>query len=391
MGQAKRKQEPVSAPFQLDGWLFGSAVALACVGLIMVTSASMAVAEQYGLGQFHFAIRHLVALCIGCALGVFVCNISLAYLERTSALLMLLIFPLLMLVFVPGLGVTVNGSTRWVRAGIMNFQVVEAAKLMLAVYLASYLVRHGTKLRESFFGVLKPCIVAVLITFLLLAQPDYGGSVLVLTLTGAMIWIGGARFRDLFAMFVAVLPFMVWAAVSENYRLRRLRSFLDPWADPFNDGFQLTQALIAIGRGEWFGVGLGGSVQKLFYLPEAHNDFIFAVISEELGFVGVVGVIGLFALIVGRGLHIAMAALQRGQLFNGYLAYGLSTLLGIQAAVSIGVNFGLLPTKGLTLPLISSGGSSVMMTCVTIAVLLRVASEVRAADAVPGTAAGARA
>ena len=219
--------------------------------------------------------------------------------------------------------------------------------------------------------------LAAAIAILLLAQPDFGGATLILATTVAMIWIGGGRWRDMFSMTIAGLPLMIWAALSESYRLRRLKSFLDPWADPYDGGFQLTQALIAIGRGEWLGVGLGGSVQKLFYLSEAHTDFILAVLAEELGLAGIVLLMALLGLLVGRGLLLAMRALENRQYFAGYLAYGLSVAIAMQATISIGVNLGVLPTKGLTLPLISSGGSSAMMMCVTIGLLLRVAHEVK--------------
>ena len=218
---------------------------------------------------------------------------------------------------------------------------------------------------------------------LLLAQPDFGSATLLLAVTLGMVWLGGARLRNLGLLAAMAMPALAWAALFEDYRLKRLKSFLDPWADPFNDGFQLTQALIAIGRGEWFGVGLGASVQKLFYLPEAHTDFILAVIAEELGFAGIVLVLGLFAWLVGSGFRIGLRAMERGQRFAGYCAFGISLMMAFQALVSIGVNLGVLPTKGLTLPLISSGGSSVMMTCVAIGLLARVSYEVRAPKALP--------
>ncbi len=376
MSQAKRQQSTRSEPLIIDGWLGWSAVSLAALGLVMIASASLAIAENAGMHPLYYAFKHTVALTLGCLLGLVCLKIPLRNLEKASPLLMLLIFPLLMAVFVPGLGVTVNGATRWIRTGLLNFQVVEAAKIMLAIYLAGYAVRHAEAIRSGFLGSFKPLAVACLIAVVLLAQPDFGGAVLVLGMTGAVIWQAGSRLRDLAALALLTLPPAIWLAFSEGYRVSRLKSFMDPWADPFNNGFQLTQALIAVGRGEWLGVGLGGSVQKLFYLPEAHTDFILAVLAEELGLLGLVGVMLLFGILVGRGLVIAMAALHQGQYFAGYLAYGLSFLLGLQAIVNMGVNLGVLPTKGLTLPLISSGGSSAMMSCVVIALLLRVAHEV---------------
>ena len=382
MGQAKIKREKTqglfgtSEPLRLDLPLMAAALALAGLGLIMISSASIAIAEKQGLNSFHYVIKHVIALGLGTSLALVATRIPLDNLAKASPLFMLLVFPLLMLVFLPGLGVTVNGATRWIRTGLLNFQVVEAAKIMLIIYLAGYLVRHNEALTTSFKGCLKPCLLVAVVALLLLAQPDFGSAVLILAVTGAMIWIGGARLRDLLIFALVALPALVWLATSESYRLKRLVSFMDPWADPYAGGFQLTQALIAIGRGEWTGVGLGGSVQKLFYLPEAHTDFILAVLAEELGLMGVALVLGLFALLVGRGLFLAARALQLGQSFAGYLAYGLAVLIGMQAAISVGVNFGVLPTKGLTLPLVSSGGSSTMMVCLMLGLLVRVGHEV---------------
>jgi len=386
MRQAKIKQPKTQGlfgagePLQLDLPLLGGALALAGLGLVMISSASIAIAEKEGVGSFYYVIKHVVALGLGTSLALLAMRVPLDNLAKASPLFMLLVFPLLMLVFVPGLGVTVNGATRWIRTGLLNFQVVEAAKIMLIIYLAGYLVRHHQAVTTSFKGCLKPCLLVGVVALLLLAQPDFGSAVLVLAVTGAMIWIGGARLRDLLVFALVTLPALAWLATSESYRLKRLVSFMDPWADPYAGGFQLTQALIAIGRGEWTGVGLGGSVQKLFYLPEAHTDFILAVLAEELGLMGVALVLGLFALLVGRGLLIAARALQLGQTFAGYLAYGLSVLIGMQAAISVGVNFGVLPTKGLTLPLVSSGGSSTMMVCLMLGLLLRVAHEVNVTE-----------
>jgi cell division protein FtsW len=264
--------------------------------------------------------------------------------------------------------------------GISNFQSVEAVKLFFIIYLASYLVRHQEAVQTKLFGVIKPIGVAGVLIVLLLAQPDFGSSALIIAVTVGMIWLGGARMRNLVYLSIPLLPVIAWVATTSDYRVKRLTSFLNPWADPFKDGFQLTQALIAIGRGEWFGVGLGGSVQKLHYLPEANTDFILAVIGEEFGFVGIVLVLSLFALLVGRALMIGMKAIELRQRFAGYCAFGIALCIGLQALVSVGVNMGVLPTKGLTLPLISSGGSSVMMTCVMVGFLLRISYEVNRAE-----------
>ncbi|MBB5208784.1 putative lipid II flippase FtsW [Chiayiivirga flava] len=359
-----------------DRVLFGTAVALASLGLIMVASSSIAIAEGLEVGPFYFLLRHVVFLCGGVAIAFAIARLELKHVERSSQLLLLLCFLLLVAVFVPVLGVTVNGARRWINLGVSNFQTVEVVKLLLIVWLASYLVRYREQVQTRWWGIIKPLGIAGGLVVLLLAQPDFGSALLICAITGGMIWLGGVRVRNLVAPMLVAAPMMAVAAMSESYRVKRLTSFLDPWADPFNDGFQLTQALIAIGRGEWLGVGLGGSVQKLFYLPEAHTDFIFAVIAEELGFAGILLVIGLFALLVGRACWLGLRAVELGRHFAGYCAFGVALWIGLQALVSIGVNLGVLPTKGLTLPLISSGGSSVLMTCAAIGLLLRVSFEI---------------
>ena len=306
---------------------------------------------------------------------------ELAWFERNAFSLLLFAIILLLLVFVPGLGMRINGARRWIRLGFVGFQSVEAVKLLFIIYIASYLVRHENSVHGKLFGVVKPIGVAVVLVVLLLAQPDFGSAALIIGTSVGMVWLGGARMRNLFYLAVPAMPALAWAAMTQDYRVRRLTSFLNPWEHPFDDGFQLTQALIAIGRGEWFGVGLGASVQKLFYLPEAHTDFILAVIAEELGLAGIVLVLLLFAMLVGRAFMIGLKAVERGQRFAGYCAFGIALCIGMQTLVSIGVNLGVLPTKGLTLPLISSGGSSVLMTCVFVGFLLRISYEVSRAQA----------
>ncbi len=375
--QAKRR-EPVQAQFDIV--LASAALALAAIGVVMVASSSVAIAEGHGVDSFHYLKRHLVFLALGAAAALVMMRVELRHLERHAFVVLLACFALLTMIFVPGIGHTVNGSTRWVRLGVSNFQVVEVVKLFLILYIASYLVRHQAHLQTNFVGMLKPVLLTGVMVGLLLLQPDFGSAVLLLGITIGMIWLGGARLRDLAAPALLLSPMLAWAALSESYRLRRLTSFLDPWADPFRDGFQLTQALIAIGRGEWMGVGLGSSVQKLFYLPEAHTDFILAVLAEEFGLLGVVTVLGLFAVLTGRALQLGLRAHQAGRAYAGFCAFGIALWLGLQALVSIGVNLGVLPTKGLTLPLISSGGSSVLMTCVAVGLLLRVSFEVDRAE-----------
>lgn len=358
-----------------DPWLLCCWGALLTLGIVMVGSASVAVGEALEVGSTHFLRRHLMFVVAGTFLALMLSRVNMTLLETGSQLLLLASFLLLALVWVPGLGHTVNGSTRWLDFGVSRFQAVEAVKLMLIVYLAGYIVRHEAALRESFAGTFKPLFVTALVGLLLLAQPDFGGAFLLLTVATLMVWLGGARTLHLSGIVALAAPLVAAVAMLAPYRLRRLKSFIDPWADPFADGFQLTQALIAVGRGEWFGVGLGGSVQKLFYLPEAHTDFIVAVLAEELGFFGLVFLLGLMGALVGRSLWLGLHALQAGQRFSGYCAYGIGLWFGLQAFICVGVNLGLLPTKGITFPFLSAGGSSILMCCAAVGILLRISHD----------------
>ncbi len=352
------------------------AIAIASIGVVMVGSSSIAVADGQGLGPFYFLIRHVVFLLGGIALATGLMRTELKWLEQRSRFMLILCFLLLLAVFIPGVGRTVNGAKRWVNLGFSNFQTVEAVKPMLIVWLSSYLVRYREEIQCNWGAILKPVGIALTLVALLLMQPDFGSASLILAVTGGMLLLGGASLSRLFGPVLIVLPALAVVAMSQAYRVRRLTSFLDPWADPFKDGFQLTQALIAVGRGEWFGVGLGGSVQKLFYLPEAHTDFILAVIAEELGFAGILVVVLLYAGFTVRCLQLGLRAATLGRHFAANCAFGVSLWLSLQALVSIGVNLGLLPTKGLTLPLISSGGSSVLMSAAAVGLMLRISYEV---------------
>lgn len=364
-----------------DPWLLLAILGLAAFGIVMVASSSIAVADGHHIGEFYYLERHVAFLALGGAIGLWIAlKVELDTLERCSGWLMLFTFGLLLVVFVPHIGMRINGARRWINLGISGFQPVELAKLTVVLYVASYLVRHRDSVETKFLGAVKPVAVAGFTAVLLLAQPDFGSAALIGVVTIGMLWLGGARMRNLVIMGLPLVPLGTWLALSTDYRVKRLTSFLDPWKDPFNDGFQLTQALIAVGRGKWFGVGLGGSVQKLFYLPEAHTDFILAVIAEELGFVGVLFVLALFALLVGRGLQLGLRGVEVGQHRAGYVASGISLIIGFQALVSVGVNLGVLPTKGLTLPLVSSGGSSTLMTCIMLGVLVRAGYEIHRAE-----------
>ncbi len=300
--------------------------------------------------------------------------------EKHSKVLLIGGFALLVLVLVPGIGHEVNGSRRWARLGFMNFQVSELARVMLLTYLSSYAVRRSEELSTSFQGFMKPVAVLAMAAVLLLLEPDFGAATVLMATGLAVLFLAGVRLHHLLVPVVGGVAAMAVLAVTSSYRMRRLTAFRNPWEDPFDSGFQLVQSLIAIGRGEWFGVGLGSSVQKLFYLPEAHTDFVFAVLAEEFGFAGVCAVIGLFAVLVSRALAISRRAADAGLQFQSYLAASIGIWLGLQAFVNIGVNMGLLPTKGLTLPLLSYGGSSMLVTLGVLGLLLRINHETQSAD-----------
>ena len=370
----------------VDGWVVGAVAALLLIGLVMVASASIGIAEKETGHAFTYFQKQVVFVLAGLAAGALGVAVPTRVWEKYSLWLMVGAFLLLVLVLVPGIGYTVNGARRWIRLGFMNFQVSELARVMLLTYVASYAVRRADELRGSFLGFLTPVAVLGLAAALLLAEPDFGAATVLLATGVVVLFIAGARLHHLAVPVVLGSALLALLALLSPYRLRRLTGFLNPWGDPFDSGFQLVQSLIAIGRGEWFGVGLGASVQKLFYLPEAHTDFVFAVLAEEFGLLGVLVVIGLFAVLVARALTISRDAGRAGQTFQAYVAAAIGVWLGLQAFVNIGVNMGLLPTKGLTLPLLSYGGSSMLVTLGWLGVLLRIHHDTQAsgrAGAVP--------
>ena len=368
--QARRWGEAAPAA-ELDQALVLSTVGLLAIGVVMVASTSMAVAESYAVSGWHFIVRHLVFIGVGIGLAAAFRLIDSRHLQAMAPLCFPVAVLVLLLPFVPGLGHEVNGSLRWINLGISRFQVVEAVKLLLVVFVAGYLARRPQLASGRFMETLKPLLVVGLLAGILLKQPDMGSAVVLVAIVGGMIWLAGAAWKHLFVLGLASLPLLTFAAL-EPYRLQRVMTFVDPWADPFNSGFQLTQALIAVGRGQITGVGMGASVQKLYYLPEAHTDFIFAVLAEEFGLVGIVLVMALFAVLIGRILAIGLKARVMERPFAAFACWGIGLWIGIQALVSIAVNLGMLPTKGLTLPLISAGGSSLIMTLAAIGVVLRV-------------------
>ena len=365
----------LKTPLQMDPVLLSIGLALLVGGLVILASASISVSDNAVGDPFYYVQRQVIAALIGAA-AAFVCLfIPMSVWRNVGPLLLLIALALLIVVLIPGVGYAVNGSTRWLRVGIMNIQVSEPARLCLILYIAGYLVRQNKSLREQFSGFLRPMLVLSLACGLLLAEPDFGAAIVLLATALAMLFVAGARIRDFLLFFSATIVAMAGLAITSPYRLQRLTAFLDPWSDPFNSGFQLTQSLIAIGRGEWFGVGLGSSVQKLFYLPEAHTDFVFAVFAEEFGLFGSLLLIALFFGLLWRVFKLSIRAANAERFFEAYLTVGLGTWLGLQAFINVGVNMGLLPTKGLTLPLISYGRSSLIIAMISIGLLLRVHHE----------------
>ena len=360
--------------FVFDGVLILTVGAILLLGLVMMTSASISVADRLAHEPFHFLERQAVGVALGiCAAGLMML-VPMSVWERLAMPLLLVALVLLVLVLIPGIGHEVNGSRRWLRIGT-SFQPSEVARVLMLTYLASYVVRKQNELKDELKGFLKPLGLLMVAAALLLLEPDFGAaSVLLMTGLG-VLFLAGVKLRNFVALVTLAIGGMAVIAVTSAYRMKRLTAFLDPWADPFNSGFQLTQSLIAIGRGELFGVGLGASVQKLFYLPEAHTDFVFAVLAEELGLVGVIVTLALFVVLVWRAFHISRNAAEAGLAFHAFCAAGFGIWLGLQTFINIGVNMGILPTKGLTLPLMSYGGTSMLVTIGWIGMLMRIHHE----------------
>jgi len=348
------------------------------IGLVMVASASMSLAERDYGGPLYFFWRHLGAIATGMVGAWVMLRTPTSLWERAGPLLAIGAFVLLGVVLVPGLGRTVNGSTRWLSvAGVNLVQVSEPARLLMLLWLAGYGVRRSEALRTTLGGFARPMAVSCCGCLLLLMQPDFGAALMLMVITLAVLFIAGARLRDFLLCGGAVAVAGALVAVAAPYRVVRLTSFLDPWRDPWDTGFQLTQSLIAIGTGQWAGLGLGGSVQKLFYLPEAHTDFVFAVIAEEFGLLGVVVLLALFGLLAWRALAIARQAALLQRSYQASVAFGFAVWQAIQVFINVGVNMGILPTKGLTLPLVSYGRSSILVTLIGLGLLLRIDHENR--------------
>ncbi|RKZ35987.1 MAG: putative lipid II flippase FtsW [Gammaproteobacteria bacterium] len=375
---SKRHKSPRHPKYDIG--LILSSFTLLLLGLVIVASASINIAQtQLGEPLYYFW-RQLAYASIGIILAIIIIFIPVQIWQRLSVSLLLLGMSLLILVLIPGIGYEVNGSMRWIRLGFIHFQPSEPMKLFMILYLADYLTRRHEEVRETLSGFLKPIMIVCLITCLLLLEPDYGAIVVLFATVLGMLFLAGVPMRQFLLWIIIVALALGVLIMLAPYRVQRLTTFMNPWADPFNSGFQLTQALIAIGRGELFGVGLGNSVQSVAYLPEPHTDFLFAILAEELGLVGVVIVISLFGFIVLRAFAIAIYSEQKGLDYASHLTSGIGLMIGLQASINLGVNMGLLPTKGLTLPLMSYGGSSMIITLIMLVLILRADYEVKMED-----------
>jgi cell division protein FtsW len=372
MQTAYSPRRPMSPPAPYDRLLIYLVVTLLIFGLLMVASASIVVSDQHLHQPFYFFYRQLIYIIVGAILSFFIMQIQIQTWEKLSGIVLMVTIVMLALVLLPGIGRSINGSARWLGVSFFSIEVSEVAKFAVVVYMASFLVRRHSQVTADFYGFLRPLGLLGVTAVLLLKEPDFGATVVVITTALGMMFMAGMRLRHFVVLALMVLVAMSILAVSAPYRLARLTTFMHPWDNAFKSGYQLTQSLIAFGRGGWFGVGLGQSIQKLFYLPEAHTDFLFAVIGEELGLLGMLFITVIFTALVMRILYIGKRAQELKQHFAGFMAYGFGLWLAFQFTVSVGVNCGILPTKGLTMPLISYGGSSMLITLAVVALLMRI-------------------
>ena len=352
-------------------------LALLLVGLVAITSASIEYADWHYQNPWFHMERHLIYLALAITAGALVYRVPMQFWLNTGWIWLFVALALLILVLVPGVGREVNGSQRWLPLGPFTLQPSEFAKLAMVIYLAGYMVRREHEVRNHWQGFLKPMAVLFAATLLLMMEPDFGATVIVAGSAFGMLFLAGVKLGHFMLVLGGALGAGLVLVVSAPYRLKRLTAYTDPWADPFDTGFQLTQSLIAFGRGEWFGVGLGNSVQKLFYLPEAHTDFVFSIWAEETGFIGALAVIALFVALISRILWVGRSALAAANPFGAYVCYGVALIFSGQAFVNMGVSCGLLPTKGLTLPFVSYGGTSLIVCASMLALVLRVERDTR--------------
>lgn len=360
-----------------DHALLIAILVLGLFGAAMIGSASMPFAAKYYGNPFYFLTRQLIFLGIGCVFGVLTFRLPLAVWEKYGPHLIIASLIFLLLVLIPGIGKEVNGSRRWIDVGVFTIQVSETVKLFVIVYLAGYLVRRGYLVQTTFGGFMRPLVLICMAGGLLLLEPDFGAAVVIVTTAVIMLLVAGVRFSQFMAIVAVLGSLGTVLILSSPYRMRRFISFLDPFADKYGTGYQLSNSLIAIGGGGLTGSGFGNSIQKMFYLPESHTDFLFAILCEELGMVGALFLICLYSFIVWRCFRLAKIADQQNNRFAGFLALGIGSWIGLQSFINMGVNLGILPTKGITLPLMSYGGSSAVVFAVTFSLLLRVEWELR--------------
>lgn len=372
MKQTKAKVRKRSMWTGMDYALLMSFIGLLLFGVVMVSSASIGIAEEKIGDAFYYGRRQLVFACIGLCLAFAALRTPTWIVDRLGFGLLALAYALLIAVLIPGVGKTVNGAQRWIDFGVITLQVSEFARLFLMIYLAGYMVRRGEQVRSNLVGFVKPIGLIGIAAVLLLMEPDFGAAAVLTATCLGMLFMAGARVWQFVACMMIVLFFGALLVIFEPYRVERLMAFLDPWGNAYGSGYQLTQSLIAFGSGGVSGLGLGASVQKLFYLPEAHNDFVFAIVGEELGLMGAIAVLATFALLVQRVMSIAATALNRGEEFSAYLCYAIGLWISAQVFINTGVSMGMLPTKGLTLPLMSAGGSAIMVACLAMGLVFRV-------------------
>jgi cell division protein FtsW len=371
----KKAVKKKTGSFHVDTFLLFICSSLLVVGYITVVSSSLHLGEKMANNSLHYPIRQLIHIVLGVLIAMAVATIPLKVWEKLSTWLFIAGLALLVFVLIPGIGIKVNGSVRWMSVGGIRIQVSEIVKFISVVYMAGYVTRHQQHVQESTYGLVRPLLVFSIACFLLLMEPDFGSAVVILAIAMGVMYLSGAKLWQFLTIIVVLSILGMILVYSSSYRWARIIGFMDPWADPRNAGFQLVQALIAFGQGEFFGVGLGNGIQKLFYLPEGHTDFLFSVLAEELGLVGVLFVVILFALLLWRSFMIASKAEKENEKFAAFVAYGLGIWFGFQSFINMGVNMGVLPTKGLTLPLMSYGGGSMITMCAAMALLFRVHSE----------------
>ncbi len=362
---------------QYDPLLLSVCISLLMIGYIMMFSSSLHLKTSIGGQILHFPLRQLLFISLGLGMAWTVTLIPMRFWEKAGPWLFILGLVLLLLVLHPKLGVEVNGSRRWLLIAGIRIQVSEAMKFATVIYMAGYVVRHQQELQMSPLSMLRPLFLMGLACGLLLKEPDYGSTVVIVTIAMGIMFLSGAKIKQFFILLLILMVVGAFLVMAEDYRVRRITAYLNPWDDVRDSGYQLVQALVSFGRGEVFGVGVGNGIQKLFYLPEGHTDFLFSVLGEELGLIGVLTVIALYSVLIWKGFNIAAQAEQAGQTYSAYAAYGMSIWIGFQSFVNMGVNMGVLPTKGITLPLMSYGGGSMIIMCSAIAVLFRVQMEAR--------------